>query len=162
MALSSTIVLPERPGPRPRTTPTNPHQQLTQQASVELQEALWQRAIQLPHVRTGPSLISVPGARALFLPPPYAQGPPEAFMIDHEFSHMHPPYDGSWHMMLPLEMARQVVRQKWGEWHPVALQGYIPRTAVMIYGPQDEQEMETIWYLLQLSHQFARGTNSQE
>ena len=83
--------LSARPGPRPRTTPTNPHVQLDQNAPLELQELLFERARALPGVRVEPSMISVPGARAFVLVEEAAGGPLEAFMIGREFAH--PPTD---------------------------------------------------------------------
>ena len=55
----------------------------------------------LPGVVWADSLISVPGARALTLPPGQAVGPPEAFMIGTEFAHLHPAPDHSLHVALP-------------------------------------------------------------
>ncbi|MBA3375396.1 MAG: phospholipase [Actinobacteria bacterium] len=149
--------LSARPGPRPRTTPTNPHVQLDQNAPLELQELLFERARALPGVRVGPSMISVPGARAFVLGEEEAGGPPEAFMIGREFAHLHPPTDGSLHMMLPVELAEAVDAHGWGELHPVARMGAIPRTAMMAYGPRDEGELEVVWELVRASHAFATG-----
>mgnify|MGYP000178343269 FL=1 len=149
--------LPRRPGPRPRTTPTNPHQQLDQNAPPPLQEALFRRAVALPGVITGPSLISVPGARALFLPPDLAGGPSEAFLIDGEFGHLHPPADGSLHLALAPAVAAEVVAQGWGEPHPVARLGLIPQTVVMVYGPRDQTELEIVWQILETAYLYARG-----
>lgn len=151
------FALPERPGPRPRTTPTNPHQQLDQNAPLHLQEELFQRARSLPDVQITPSQISVPGARAFTLVATAAGGPPEAFMIGREFAHLHPPYDGSLHVMLPEELAASVVAKGWGELHPVVRRGWLPPTALMIYGPRDEAELAAIWTILQASYAFARG-----
>jgi hypothetical protein len=36
----------------------------------------------------------------------------------------------------------------------------VPATLVMIYGPRDEAELETVWELLQASYAFARGERS--
>jgi hypothetical protein len=75
--------VPSRVGERPRTTPTNPHTQLDQQPSdLRWIEELARRAFALPGVVEEPSRISVPGARALVLPPHEPTGPPEAFLID--------------------------------------------------------------------------------
>jgi len=155
--LPATWSLPERRGPRPRTTPTNPHQQLDQNAPIHLQEALFERARALPGVRVGPSRISVPGARAFILDEELAAGPPEAFLVDREFAHLHPPYDGSLHLMLPETTARLVVAKGWGELHPLARRGWLPPTAIMVYGPRDEDELEVVWTILQASYAFARG-----
>jgi hypothetical protein len=59
-------VLPERSGPRPRTTPTNPHTQLEQNPERQVVEELARRVFALPGVEERPSAISVPGARALW------------------------------------------------------------------------------------------------
>jgi len=149
--------LSARPGPRPRTTPTNPHVQLDQNAPLELQELLFERARALPGVRVEPSMISIPGARAFVLGEEAAGGPPEAFMVGREFAHLHPPTDGSLHMMLPLSLAEAVDAHGWGELHPVARMGVIPPTAMMVYGPRDEGELEVVWELLHASHAFATG-----
>lgn len=149
--------LPRRQGPRPRTRQGMPHQQLDQHAPPELQEALFQRALGLPGVRSGPSGISVPGARAFLLAEELAAGPPEAFMVGREFAHLHPPYDGSLHVTLPPAAVERVVELAWGEPHPLAGRGGLPPTFVMVYGPRDPGELEAVWTILQASYAFARG-----
>jgi hypothetical protein len=156
MASSS---LPLRVGARPRTTPTNPHTQLDQQPTdSRLIEELGRRAFALPGVVEEPSRISVPGARALVLAPTQPAGPPEAFLIDREFAHIHPDPDHSLHAMLPAETVTEAVAAGWAEPHPVALQGLIPPTAVMIYAPRDTEELDVIERLIRASHAFARPT----
>ena len=56
--------LPRRTGPRPRTTPTNPHSQLDQHPPAEVIADLARGLFGFPGVREAPSMISVPGARA--------------------------------------------------------------------------------------------------
>jgi hypothetical protein len=98
--------LPPRPGPRPRTTPTNPHTQLDQQpAGTAIRDALAERLFSLPDVEERPTMISVPGARALWLRDDVPAGPPEAFMVEREFAHLHPGPDQSLHATLPPELA---------------------------------------------------------
>jgi len=82
--------LPKRSGPRPRTTPTNPHTQLEQNPEGEVVDELARRVFALPGVEERPSAISVPGARALWLREGLPSGPQEAFMIGREFAHIHP------------------------------------------------------------------------
>jgi hypothetical protein len=149
--------LPARVGDRPRTTPTNPHTQLDQQP-LELRwiEELARRVFELPGVVEQPSRISVPGARALVLEPGESVGPPEAFLIDREFAHLHPAPDHSLHAMLPTETATEAVAAGWAEPHPVALRGLIPPTAVMLYAPRDEAELDVIERVVRISHAFAR------
>jgi hypothetical protein len=149
--------LPTRVGDRPRTTPTNPHTQLDQQPTdLRWVERLAERVFALPGVVEQPSRISVPGARALVLAPGEPGGPPEAFLIDREFAHLHPAPDHSLHAMLPTETVTEVVAAGWAEPHPVALRGLIPPTAVMLYAPRDEAELEVIESLVRASHAFAR------
>ena len=150
--------LPRRRGARPRTTPTNPHTQLDQQpADSGLVEELARRAFSLPGVVEEPSGISVPGARALVLAPSEPAGPPEAFLIGREFAHLHPDPDHSLHAMLPTETVAEAVDTGWAEPHPVALRGLIPPTAVMLYAPRDEEELDIIDGLVRASHAFARS-----
>lgn len=149
--------LPVRVGDRPRTTPTNPHTQLDQQpADLGWVEELARRVFALPGVTEQPSRISVPGARALVLAPEEATGPPEAFLIDREFAHLHPAPDHSLHAMLPNETVTEAVAAGWAEPHPVALRGLIPPTAVMLYAPRSEAELDVIEGLVRASHAFAR------
>jgi luciferase-like monooxygenase len=154
----SEAALPTRAGKRPRTTPTNPHTQLDQQpAGTGVVEELARRVFALPGVVEEPSGISVPGARALVLGPGQPTGPPEAFLVGREFAHLHPAPDHSLHAMLPVDLAEAAVAAGWAEPHPVALRGLIPRTAVMLYAPRDDAELEVVVRLVRASHAFARG-----
>ena len=149
--------LPARVGDRPHTTTTNPHTQLDQQPpDLRWIEELAQRVFALPGVVENPSRISVPGARALVLAPGEPAGPPEAFLIGREFAHLHPAPDHSLHAMLPSETVTEAVAAGWAEPHPLALRGLIPPTAVMLYAPRDEAELDVIERLVRDSHAFAR------
>jgi luciferase-like monooxygenase len=148
---------PVRSGDRPTTQRVMPHQQLDQTAPVELQEQLCDRCRGLPGVYVGPSHVSVPGARAFHLDPDLAGGAPEAFMRGTEFAHLHPAYDGSLHLALPVELARSVIGAGWGEHHPLVEQGVMPATQLMVYGPRDAGELEVVWSIVEQSYAFARG-----
>jgi len=145
------MALPRRPGPPPRVNQAMPHTQLDQTAPRELQEALFARAAALPGVATGPSRVSVPGARAFVLP--HARGPS---MVAGEFAHLHPPRDGSLHVLLPPSLAREAIEAGWAEPHPIASMGG-PPNLVMVYGPRDAGELEIVWSLLVAAHAFALG-----
>ena len=151
------LQLPTRAGERPTTGPAIPHQQLDQTAPVKLQEELWQRMTALDGVRAGRSGISLPQSRALHLDRALALGPPEAFMVGDEFVHLHGAFDGSLHASLPPEVAAEAIARGWAEPHPLARRGMIPGMLVMIYGPRDEAELETVWQLVEISYAFARG-----
>ena len=154
---SGAAALRRRRGPRPRTTPTNPHVQLEQNAPAEMQEALFERARALPGVRTSRSGISLPDARAFVMGAASAGGPREAFMIGREFAHLHGPEDGSLHMTLPRKLAEEAIEKGWAERHQVAGQYGLPPDTVMVYGPRDEGELEVVLRLVEASHAFARG-----
>jgi hypothetical protein len=149
--------IPERSGPRPDTGPAMPHQQLSENAPAPLQEELWRRMSSLEGVRTGPSGVSLPETRALHLERELATGPPEAFMVGTEFAHLHGAQDGSLHLALPLDLAREAIERGWAELHPLARAGRLPETLVMVYGPRDEEELETVWDLVSASYDNARG-----
>ena len=93
--------IPPREGPRPVTTPCAPHTQISQNPDAATAQAFRDRAFDFPFVIRQPSMISVPGAEALCLEHGRGCGCREAFMIGTEFAHVHPPQDGSLHMMLP-------------------------------------------------------------
>jgi hypothetical protein len=151
-------VLGERGGDRPTTYPKIPHQQLDQISPMELQEELWRRMSGLDHVRTGPSVVSLPETRALHLEQEHAFGPGTAFMRDStEFAHLHGLLDGSLHVSLPESDAAEAVAKGWAEMHPVVHDRGHPPTLVMLYGPRDEAELETVWELVRRSHAYASG-----
>lgn len=155
--MSQDFSLPPRPGPRPTTTPTNPHTQLDQQPTDEsIRDRLAQRLFSLPDVEEQPTRISVPGARALWLRDDVPAGPGAAFMIDREFAHLHPGRDQSLHAALPPDLAQAAIDAGWAELHPVARMGLIPPT-VMLYAPRDEEEMDVVYSLVVASYRFAGG-----
>jgi hypothetical protein len=156
------IPLPHRHGPRPATTPSNPHTQLDQQPVGTVQrDRLAAALFALPGVAERPSRISVPGARALWLAEG-AGGPPEAFMVGAEFAHLHPGADQSLHAMLPPALAEEAIEAGWAERHPVAARGLIPANAVMLYAPRDDAERAVVEGMIGAAHRFARGEGDEE
>ena len=149
--------LPERIGARPDTTPAPPQQQLNQNSPPQVQEELFARVKTLQGIWIGESHISVPGARGFFVEDSWPKGPSKAYMIETEFAHLHPAYDGSLHMCLPEEAAAEVVSKGWGQLHPEVLTGERPATLIMVYGPRDAVELEVVWTLLQGSYAFGTG-----
>lgn len=156
--MTDALSLPQRSGPRPATTPTNPHTQLDQQpAGSTIRERLAQRIFSLPDVEERPTRISVPGARALWLRDGVPAGPPDAFMIEREFAHLHPGPDQSLHAALPPDLAQAAIDRGWAELHPVARMGLIPPTTVMLYAPRDDEELDVVYGLVVASYRFAGG-----
>ena len=150
--------LPARRGPRPRTGPVVPHEQLDQNGPQELGEELWSQMTALEGVRPGRSGISAPATRAVHLDPGLAAGPAEAFVVGTEFAHLHGAHDGSLHAALPREAVVLAVDRGWGELHPIARTGARPPTLMMLYSPRDMAELTAVWKLVQVSYRFARGT----
>ena len=113
-------------------------------------------AAALAGVTVGPSGVSVPGARAFHLP-----GSPreerESFMVGREFAHLHPPADGSLHLVMPPHEVDAVIENGWAEHHPLAGRPGVPANIVMVYGPRDEGELGVVEDLVRASHAFAGG-----
>lgn len=60
-------------------------------------------------------------------------------------------------MMLPEDAVPGIVELGWAEPHPMAAAGVIPQTAVMVYAPRNDREIETGLDLLRMSYDFACG-----
>jgi hypothetical protein len=150
------VLPPSRPGPRPRTPRTLPHLQLDQLPPVGTMEELLKRSLEIPHVRSKQSRMASPRSSALYLADEFAGGPPEAFIDDHEFCHLHPLPEGGIHLTLPFILREEVVRLRWGERHPIAEVGLL-RSLVTVYAPRDCEEMTTVLGLIGQSCQFAQG-----
>ena len=73
-----------------------------------------------------------------------------------EFAHLHPEYDGSLHLALPVDLAADLVRQGWGRPHMWAGVRLTPGF-VMVFGPRDEAELAVVEAVLATSHAFALG-----
>ncbi len=147
--------LPHRRGPRPEVSAGIPQEQRSDLAPVPLQEELRTRVAALPGVDTQQSAISVPGARALVLAPPRL-GPLDAFIVPSagEFAHAHPGHDGSLHLALPPALAADLVAKGWGVPHPLAGVRLTPGM-VMVFGPRDGDELETVAGIVATSHAWA-------
>ena len=151
-----TMVIPQRLGPRPRTTPRTPHLQQDQHGAPEMSAMLAERVFALPDIEEGQSTISDPRSRAFWLKRSVPAGPPNAFLGRREIGHFHP-WDGSMHVMLPPDVVRQAVASGWAEVHPVAAAGMAPENLVMVYSPRDEQEVNVLFALLQAAYRYAGG-----
>lgn len=149
--------LPKRPGQKPDTTSSIPHSQLNQHGSDEVIEKLHAWCFSLPSVNDEHSTISVPGARALVI----CDGVncnQDAFMIGREFAHIHPdPDNGSMHVQLTAEDAREVVETGWGEDHFLVTLGQWPEGLVMVFSPRDDAELDAVKTIVTRSYEFATG-----
>ena len=83
---------------------------------------------------------------------------PEVIARGREFAHIHP--DGSLHLSLPPERAREAVEKGWAEPHPIA--SYIGIDGmVMLYTPLDQEELEVVFQLIVESYTFVAGNSFQ-
>ena len=153
--------LPHRAGSRPDVAWSIPQQQQSDNAPAELQEQLYARISALADVTSGPSRISVPGARGLLLE--QGAGPDEAFLVPEvrEFAHLHPAYDGSLHLALPAAQAADLVAHGWGTPHPWA-GGRLTPGFVMVFGPRDAAELEVVAGIVAAGHAYASGARDTE
>lgn len=149
--------LPARAGARPVVSAEIPQEQLSDNAPRELQEQVFARIAALPGVTTRQSAISVPGARGFMLTGPHP-GPDDAFLVPSagEFAHLHPGYDGSMHLALPMALATDVIAKGWGVAHPLAGVRLTPGM-VMLFGPRDTTELETVVGIVVSCHAWASG-----
>jgi len=147
--------LAPRNRPRPTTSIEGPHRQLDGQSSAEVWRGLVAQASALAHVETGRSQISPASTIALFfddLDTAYVESTNLSTGNRLEPVHIHGMEDTSTHLCLPLERAREVCDLGWGEPHPYGDFG----TEIMIYGPQDEEELSVALGLIEESLTFAR------
>ena len=139
---------------------TIPQQQESDNSPADLQEQLFACVAALPGVTTSQSVISVPGARGLMVE--RGPGAPlDAFLVPRagEFAHLHPGHDGSLHLALPPALAADAIAKGWAVAHPLA--GIrLSRGMVMIYGPLDTAELDTVAGIVTASHAYATGTIS--
>jgi len=150
--------MPMRQGARPATTNTNPHTQLTQQPEdLSFIHDLQTWAFELTNIEKRSSLVSVPGATAMFMEKEHACTSCNAFMIDTEFAHFHPHPDYSLHLGLPKEDAEVIIEKGWGEWHPLIKRGFLPPNIIMMYAPRDQEEFEVAKFILGHSYAYAKG-----
>lgn len=148
---------PPRSGPRPQSCPTLPHVQLDQWPPPKIAEALLGRCLIFPYVRPKQSRMASPECYALSLPDEFSAGPPWAFIVDHEFCHLHPLPDSSIHLTLPKVVRERAIERGWAEQHLVSRAGILPETLVMVYAPRDAHELAIVLRLIWQSYQFARG-----
>ena len=148
--------LPIRTHPRPPTNKNMPHSQIGIKPVSEVNAELFRRAYSLPNVTNRPSVISVPGARALWLDEDIALDHPEVIARGREFAHIHP--DGSLHVSLPPQRALEAIDAGWAEPHPLA-QLIGDGGMVMLYTPLDMDELDAIFNLLVDSYNFVTGRN---
>lgn len=153
--------LTPRRGPRPCTTPHAPHSQVDQimprAERVALSRMLIEALAPLDGVRLGSSRRAPPGTIGLHLDPGCACDSARAFLLGHEFAHVHLEDDGSLHAILPEPLRGKAMTAGWAEPHPLAGQPTVSPDTVMIYAPRDAEEAATVAGLVRGSWENARA-----
>ncbi|MGL4973872.1 MAG: luciferase family protein [Bosea sp. (in: a-proteobacteria)] len=149
--------LPKREGDRPRTTTTNPHNQINQQPDQPLSRTLVERIAKLPNVHLGPSQRAPLGTVGFYIEPSVARGPSSAFLLSTEFAHVHPEPDHSLHLTLPEPERSAAIHAGWAEPHPLAGYPTVSELTVMIYAPRDQAELDVVTTLVTASYKAALG-----
>lgn len=132
--------------------------QLDAAQDADVDAELRRRAYLLPGVEDRASVISLPGARGLSLADDViVQAPSEVLRGGREFAHIHP--DSSLHVWLPLELAAEVDRTKWGELHPWTERDGFWGGVVMVYTPETMEELDITIRILVDAYNFIAGTD---
>ena len=153
------LPLPERAGSRTQTTGTVPHVQIGVEPDMAVNDELFRRAFALPGVDDRPTIVSLPGARGMWLSEDIALAHPEAIVNGREFAHIHP--DGSLHAPLPYERALEVAEKGWGERHPWADDREGWDGFVMLFTPQSMNELDVTFQLIVESYNHVTGRKVQ-
>jgi hypothetical protein len=149
----------DRVGLPPQTSSDGPHRQVADQASPAIWGQLIARATALPGVHEGWSQVSPASSRALFLDvvqtarPETSLAPPDKKL---EPVHIHGVRDTSVHLCLPRDRVGDVIAAGWGEEHPNGDW----HSEMMVYGPRNDDEVETVLALIEESLSWARDLNS--
>lgn len=155
---STELPLPEREGPRIKTSGRVPHVQVGVNTVAAINAALFQHAFALPGLENRPTVVSLGGARGMWLRDNVPVKQPKAIVRGREFAHIHT--DGSLHAPLPLERAREVEEKGWGERHPWADSRDGWEGLVMLYSVSTEEELETLVQLVTESYNYVTGRNA--
>ena len=147
--------LPRRSGPPPLTTGSVPHTQIGVAPVPEVHNELFRRTFTLPDVENRPTIVSLQGARGVWIAESVSVAHPEVIVAGREFTHIHP--DGSLHAPLPFGRAIEAVDAGWAERHPWADQREGWEGLVLLYTPGSLEELDVVFQLIVESYNFVTG-----
>lgn len=152
--------LPCRTGPKPQTSIEGSQSQLTENSSPELWGRLMHLAITEHNVVEGISSVSLQSSRAIFfrdlrktVVPWTSLAPAEKRL---EPVHIHGVHDTSIHLCMTTDRAQELVALGWGVMRPHSDFD----TAILVYGPRDEKELQIVLGFIRESLTVARALNS--
>lgn len=147
--------LPQRIGPRFKTSGRVPHVQLGVDLKPELYMKLHRLAYQLPETEERPTIVSLPGAKGMWLTDKVPVVKPKVIVSGREFAHIHT--DGSLHAPLPFERALEVAEKGWGERHPWADRYDGWDGLVMLYSAENTDQLKILIQLVTESYNYVTG-----
>jgi phospholipase/carboxylesterase len=151
--------LPQRTGSRTQTSGTVPHVQIGVEPLPAVNDELHRRAFGLPDIENRPTIVSLPGARGMWINEGVSLAHPEVIVSGREFAHIHP--DGSLHAPLPYERALEAVEKGWAERHPWADQRDGWEGLVMLFTPRSMTELDVTFQLIVDSYNYVTGRTIQ-
>jgi len=151
------LTLPTRKSQPVQTSGTVPHFQIGITPVIEINEELHRLAFSLPGVEKRPTIVSLPGTDGMWLSNRLPLATPQAIVAGREFAHIHP--DGSLHAPLPFDRALEIANTGWGERHPWADQRDGWEGLVMLYTPQNKEELIVVFRLILDSYNYITGKN---
>lgn len=146
-------ILPSRAGPAAVFASDIPHKQLNAELDEVLRAELLRRAYLLPHIEQRGSMT---GGDGLWLSAEIEAAHPEAFVLGREIGHIH--IDGSLHLVLPKDVAREAVLNGWSARHPCTQNAECWFGFVLVTTPRTPEEVETLFKLIVDSYNFIVGT----
>ena len=149
--------LPERQGPRMKTSGSVPHVQLGFKPNAKINKALIEQAFALPGLENRPTIVSLPGAQGMWLKENVPVVQPKAIVRGREFAHIHT--DGSLHIPLSFARALELEEKGWGERHPWADRRDGWEGLVMLYSASTEDELKILVQLITESYNHITGRN---
>lgn len=154
---------PDRAGPKPDTTSETPHRQMNQHAPknfvwldklIDFMRVFPNVVVAESHIEKNPNAFFLHNTDRL-----KNTGNRENFITDNEFAHVHTQPNHSLHAAMPVEIAEEIVKKKWGEPHPLATKFSTCESGiiVMVYEPRNKQEYRQVMVFLTISYKFASG-----
>lgn len=137
--------LPMRKGKRPATTKGIPHVQLDLDKVEHIHNELIKRVYSIDGIDNKPSVIL--SWKGLWVHPSLDIKNPSALISQREFGHFHD--DGSLHLFLEPNKAKEAIETGWAISHPYATsnrEGW--EGFVMLYTPQNTEQMDVVFQLI--------------
>ena len=147
--------LPQRSGVVPETSSQVPHVQVGIEPVPEVNAELIRRVAELPSLDIRPSIVSLPGAKGLWLREGAPLVRPEAIVRGREIAHIHP--DGSLHASLSPQRAEEAVKAGWAVWHPWSAKRPGWEGFVMLYTPRSMEELDVTFRLIVDGYNYVTG-----